>query len=137
NITPVVVPGNRRLIEISGSFEEVADKIGQVVQDADTIFQPWLDIRVTVSEYHPDMEQEIQQAVQNNPCIGFYRLRMIRSWDIAPSDPATALQSLTDLSPQDVFDIKCTEEQVPDAERETLSDTFREALELMHQQENE
>lgn len=137
-VMPLPVPGNRRLIEISGGLEEVLEKIGQVTQDADTVFKPWLDIRVEVSEYHPDMEQAILGAVESNTCIGFYRLRMIRLWDTATSVAAAqALRSLTDLSPLDVFDIKCTEEQIPDGDRATLNETFREALELMHQQENE
>ncbi len=137
-VTPLPVPGNRKMIELSGTFEAVLEKIGQVTQDADTVFPPWLDIQVQVSEYRPDMEQEIQDAVQHNSCIGFFRLRMIQSWDPAgDASAAEPMQSLSDLEPMDVLDIKCTEEQVPDADREALSDTFREALELMHQQENE
>ncbi len=137
-ITAVPVPGNRKMIEISGSLEDALAKINRISQDAESLFQPWLDIQVQLSEYRPDVEQQIREAVQNNPCVGFFRLRMIQLWHTAQPDAEDAtLQSLNDLGPLDVFEIKCTEEQVPEEDEILLSGTFREALELMQQQEQE
>lgn len=135
-ITPIPIPGNRRLIEIIGTGQEVLSKIDQIAQDGTTPFPIWLDLRVEVSEYSPDVEQQIHRRVEQNGQIEFHRVRMVRlSQNTDSNNGVQALQSLADLSPEDVFTIKCMEEQVKDEDKELLLEMFREALELMHQQE--
>ncbi len=132
-IQSIEVPGNRKLIGISGSLEDVITKIKKIEHEGD--FNPWLDIRVEVEEYQPDLEDRVKEAIQRNSIIEFYRLRMTRVRSHSEIVAEEPVPSLSELSPEDVFEIKCTEEQINSSDKSEMLATFREAMELMQQQD--
>jgi DNA repair protein SbcD/Mre11 len=132
-VTPIHVPIFQRLATVSGDWEKIDHGVTRICQDSllsvaavsDTgESQTWLDIVYTGSDVIPDLRERIDALIAGHALrvLRVKNQRPVANWETIPD------VSLDELTPDDVFQ-RCLEaHQVPDVQREVLTDVYRETL---------
>lgn len=124
-VSSVPVPCFQPLCSIKTSLAEVPEKMQQALQalpDGSTL---WLELVIGETDaYLTDLQQRVEQLLQNLP-VQLLRLRRQRSSQAAGLT-APAQQSLSELTPEQVWHTRL--------QTETLSDEQQQALTMLHRQ---
>ncbi len=127
-VRPLAVPCHRPILELSGSAEDLADRLRSLTWDAP--LDPFVYAAVEGHRAAGGLEAQLQKAAQANP-RGTPRLVQIRPGQ-APAgarlEEATPAPRLADLSPEEVFLRLCQAKGV--APDEPLLRAFRSLLSI-------
>ncbi len=71
NIIPVEVPSvlYRKLIRISGSLQEVCNKIKNINEKLIAFPTIWAEVQITLHSPQPDAKQVLEKELKENPCV--------------------------------------------------------------------
>lgn len=125
---PVPVP--RKLVSLKGTRAEVERKLLQLKTVAD-VLAPWVEITVQSDAPMPGLDMELRNFARDLPLeILRVRAEVKGSGRVAALD---SFQNLDDFNPEEVFLKRL--EGMPEAEQESLLQTFRELTEWQKTQE--
>lgn len=118
------LPVFRQLRTIAGSLEEVKAKIEGLAQKAaEAQFPPWADIRVHLDALLPDLNESLREFASGLP------LEILKIQAVYPNRKnlqEQQLPMLEDLSPIEVFRMKCERMGESPKQMEELLEQFRE-----------
>lgn len=132
-ITPLAIPIFQPLETIKGSLKEIEQQLS-VWQDYQGENVVWLDIEVASQDYLADIQQRIETLTQNLP-VEVVLLRRARKQKQGQS-LALANETLNELTVEEVFLRRLSEETLEDPEREQrLTQLFQQSYDaLRHEQ---
>lgn len=131
-INEIDIPKYRRLIRIKGDVFEVKQKLIDLEKED---IPTWLEIRVDVQTHNviPNLEQELNNLIRDKGKIEIIFIKQICIQVIEDLGSQSTIESLQELDPLKIFEMKCLlNNSLVDEE---LMFTFKEALELMREEE--
>lgn len=132
-VTPLPVPCFQPLASVQGNLEVLGAAIADAAALGTADKPVWLEVLVQGDDYLSDLQQRIQQLVGALP-VEVLRIRRERGAAVA-SLQAAARETLSELTPQDVFERRLALEQLDDAMREQLQARYRQVLASLQEQE--
>lgn len=124
-VTSLPVPCFQPLCSIKASLADVTEKVHQALQGLADGTVLWLELVITETDaYLTDLQQRIEQLLQDLP-VQLLRLRRQRSSQAAGLT-APMQQSLSELTPEQVWQTRL--------QAETLSDEQQQQLTILHRQ---
>jgi exonuclease SbcD len=135
-ITTLPVPLSRQLIRISGDPEQVKKMLQQLTISLKQNQLPaWIEVQVHTNSLLTQLQDELLEILQKKQGFGALFLRQLRQREASGIQENThSYHQLVDMSPQHVFDLKL-ESMGEEQDRETLRNSFAEALQLMEERE--
>ncbi|WP_273803187.1 exonuclease subunit SbcD [Providencia rettgeri] len=132
-ITPLAIPIFQPLQTLKGSLKEIEQQLS-VWQDYQGENAVWLDIEVASQDYLADIQQRIETLTQNLP-VEVVLLRRARKQKQG-QNLALANETLNELTVEEVFLRRLSEETLEDPEREQrLTQLFQQSYDaLRHEQ---
>lgn len=132
-ITPLAIPIFQPLQTLKGSLKEIEQQLS-VWQDYQGENAVWLDIEVASQDYLADIQQRIETLTQNLP-VEVVLLRRVRKQKQG-QNLALANETLNELTVEEVFLRRLSEETLEDPEREQrLTQLFQQSYDaLRHEQ---
>ncbi|WP_273826947.1 exonuclease subunit SbcD [Providencia rettgeri] len=132
-ITPLAIPIFQPLQTLKGSLKEIEQQLS-VWQDYQGENAVWLDIEVASQDYLADIQQRIETLTQNLP-VEIVLLRRARKQKQG-QNLALANETLNELTVEEVFLRRLSEETLEDPEREQrLTQLFQQSYDaLRHEQ---
>ena len=132
-ITPLAIPIFQPLHTLKGSLKEIEQQLS-VWQDYQGENAVWLDIEVASQDYLADIQQRIETLTQNLP-VEVVLLRRARKQKQG-QNLALANETLNELTVEEVFLRRLSEETLEDPEREQrLTQLFQQSYDaLRHEQ---
>lgn len=132
-ITPLAIPIFQPLQTIKGSLKEIEQQLS-VWRDYQGENAVWLDIEVASQDYLADIQQRIETLTQNLP-VEVVLLRRARKQKQG-QNLALANETLNELTVEEVFLRRLSEETLEDPEREQrLTQLFQQSYDaLRHEQ---
>lgn len=132
-ITPLAIPIFQPLQTLKGSLKEIEQQL-TVWQDYQGENAVWLDIEVASQDYLADIQQRIETLTQNLP-VEVVLLRRARKQKQG-QNLALANETLNELTVEEVFLRRLSEETLEDPEREQrLTQLFQQSYDaLRHEQ---
>ena len=130
-ITPLAIPIFQPLQTIKGSLKEIEQQLS-VWQDYQGENAVWLDIEVASQDYLADIQQRIETLTQNLP-VEVVLLRRARKQKQG-QNLALANETLNELTVEEVFLRRLSEETLEDPEREQrLTQLFQQSYDALRQ----
>jgi exonuclease SbcD len=131
-ITTLPIPLYRPLIRVSGEPEKVKQKLQQLtIELSEKQLPAWVEVQVQTNSLLTQLQDELLEILQKKPGFGQLFLRQLRQREASGIQENThSYHQLVDMSPQHVFDLKL-ESMGEEQDRETLRNSFAEALQLM------
>ncbi|HFF8524072.1 TPA: exonuclease subunit SbcD [Providencia rettgeri] len=132
-ITPLAIPIFQPLQTIKGSLKEIEQQLS-VWQDYQGENAVWLDIEVASQDYLADIQQRIEALTQNLP-VEVVLLRRARKQKQG-QNLALANETLNELTVEEVFLRRLSEETLEDPEREQrLTQLFQQSYDALRQEQ--
>ena len=122
-ITPLVVPRFQALMSVSGNLLALADAIAAAAAQGSVDKPVWLEVTVADDDYLSDLPSRISAMTQGLP-VEVLRVRRQRA-NTAASLASASLETLDELSPQDVFARRLAQEDLPAEMQQALSQRFQ------------
>ncbi len=128
HIQQVEIPQFRELLRITGDSQSCIAKLQEIAQQNYNL-PPWVDVVLTGNENSSVAYAEIRRAAEN------LRLEVLRTTLQNPSPHAGLEEHLTptavkELTPLEVFELKCRESKFDLDSHPEIVDAFHEALQL-------
>lgn len=134
-IQQIPVPLLRKLIYYQGEIDYIREKLSGLKTKEG--LSNWLKIELITETYHPHLEEELMSLLADK------NIEIILLNQIAPSNAnllkqkQQQLQSLSDLDPVEVFQMKLDTAKINETEaREELEHTFTELMNWMQERDN-
>ncbi|NNE30502.1 MAG: hypothetical protein HKN16_12760, partial [Saprospiraceae bacterium] len=116
----------RKLFRFSGSLSSVREQIqkkGEELEKTSPQFPAWIEVKVDLEEFVPNLHQTIQEWVAPFPM----EVVMTRISSVASNQFSEEFsEPLNTLSTREIFEKKCQVEQVPEKEAKSLMASFIE-----------
>jgi exonuclease SbcD len=125
-VTPVPVPGFRRLAVLNGNLASLAEALPRLAEGATPEQPVWVEVTVTEDDYLSDLPARIQALAEGLP-LEVLRIRRERANTAAQLTAETGV-TLDELDPLDVFARRLGQEALPDALRASLTERYREIV---------
>lgn len=125
-ITPLAVPRFQALISVSGNLVAIADAMAAAAAQGSADKPVWLEVMVTDDDYLSDLPSRISAMTQGLP-VEVLRVRRQRA-NTAASLVSDTLETLDELSPQDVFARRLAQEDLPAQMQQALSQRFHSVV---------
>lgn len=125
-ITPLAVPRFQALISLSGNLVAIADAMAAAAAQGSADKPVWLEVMVTDDDYLSDLPSRISAMTQGLP-VEVLRVRRQRA-NTAASLVSDTLETLDELSPQDVFARRLAQEDLPAQMQQALSQRFHSVV---------
>ncbi len=130
----VSVPKKRQLRKITGSFDEVKDKLE--AYDPDFELESFVEIEVNEEEFSAALLSEVEQLIaeytQSDKFSILKSKTTFQNGAIDTSDLFERGESIEDLKPIDVFEKLLENESLSDDKNSMITDAFIELLESIH-----
>lgn len=134
-ITEIPIPCFRPLLRIQGTPDEVIKKAATLMWQTDVALPVWVEGQAHTNSLISNLQDELLRILQAKPGFGQLFLRQVRLRQATGiSEQQTEYLSLTDMSPQHVFDLRL-QSLGEESETAALQETFSEALQLMQERE--
>lgn len=134
-VEEVPVPTFRRMVRLKGSLEKIIAKLLLLIKEIQDEQSVWLEVQVETDTPIYDVEERLQLLVRDRPSFELLFIKQLRLNALTNiNEQLEDTVTLNDLSPTHVFEKKCISE-FPDKDCSDLLSTFREALELMREEE--
>lgn len=118
----ITIPCFQKLIRIAGCWEEIEAAIQSTLQVAP---EAWLEITYHDAALCPDLDRRVDLAIQGT---ALQVLKVIQRSLSQESLRGEAAETLSDLSPAQVFERRLAEETLPDDQQQELRSAFSEIL---------
>ena len=125
-ITPLAVPRFQPLVSVSGSLAALADSIKTAAAQGTADKPVWLEVTVAEDDYLSDLPARVRQITQGLP-VDVLRVRRQRV-SAAATMASDSLETLDDLSPEDVFARRLAQEDLPPDMQAALRQRFGEVV---------
>ena len=131
-ITTLPIPLYRPLIRVSGEPDKVKLKLQQLtIALTENQLPAWVEVQVHTNSLLTQLQDELLEMLQKKPGFGQLFLRQLRQREASGiQENVNHYHQLVDMSPHHVFDLKL-ESMGEEQDRETLRNSFAEALQLM------
>jgi DNA repair protein SbcD/Mre11 len=134
-IHTIPVPCFRPLMRLHGTPEEVLRKAATLTWPTEVALPVWVEVQAHTNNLISHLQENLLEMLQSKPGFGQLFLRQVRLREATGiAEQQTDYLSLTDMSPQHVFDLRL-QSLGEEAETKGLQDTFKEALQLMQEKE--
>jgi len=125
-VTPLEVPRFQALVSVSGNLATLAEAIAQAAAQG-SVHQPvWLEVTVAEDDYVSDLPARITALTQGLP-VEVLRVRRLRS-NAAAVLAGDTVETLDELSPEDVFARRLALEDLPPGLPEALLSRYRSVV---------
>ncbi len=131
SVEPLEVPVTQQLVTLKGSMTEISQQLEQW-RDAPPDSKIWLDIEVSTDEYLNDMQRHIQDLAANLPVEILLIRRSRAQRERFMANPLK--ETLSELSPQDVFERRLSQETLDDEHAARLRKLFAQTLSSLHEE---
>ena len=129
-IEEISIPCFQSLVRISGTFQEISDKINEL-KEANS--DAWLEIEFTGTELIGNLRESLEEITAATKM----EIRRIRNAKMAEQtlNALHAGEDLNDLNTDEVF-LRCLDTfHVPDEERDSLTQSYHEILQILQEKE--
>ena len=126
NITPLAVPRFQPLISVMGSLSALASAITAAAAQGSTDAPVWLEVTVAEDDYLSDLPARIKDMTQGL-AVEVLRVRRQRA-NTAAIFAGDMLQTLDELSPEDVFAQRLAQEDLSPDMQAALGQRFAQVL---------
>lgn len=130
----IEVPLSRPLLSFKGSFSDVKKKISSYEQK--NPLTAWAEVKVVLQEYKGDLAEEVQ-ALGKEKGIDILKVSIEYDRTHLPNGEPTIQQSLSELTPLEVFKKKCEQDNIDleDQDYKEVLEAFQLLLEEVEAQE--
>ena len=128
-ITPLPVPVFQTLVAVRGSLTELAETLKTIAADADQERASWLDITIVEDDYLADLPARVQALTEGLP-VQVLRIKRQRG-NAAAQLHNEAMESLDELTPQDVFARRLAQESVEPPLQQALTDRYQAVVQAL------
>lgn len=125
-ITPLPVPWFQPLISASGNLLALSSAIAAAAAQGTAAKPVWLEVTVAEDDYLSDLPARISEMTQGLP-VEVLRVRRQRAATAGILD-GDILETLDELSPEDVFARRLAQEDLPPETQQALGQRFREVV---------
>jgi exonuclease SbcD len=125
-ITPLAVPRFQSLVSVSGNLSALVGSITAAAAEGTADKPVWLEITVAEDDYLSDLPSRISEMTQGLP-VEVLRVRRQRA-NAAATMASETLETLDELSPEDVFARRLAQEELPPDMQEALGHRYREVV---------
>ena len=128
-ITPLPVPVFQTLVAVRGSLTELAETLKTIAADADKEHASWLDITIVEDDYLADLPARVQALTEGLP-VQVLRIKRQRG-NAAAQLQNEAMESLDELTPQDVFARRLAQESLEPPLQQALTDRYQAVVQAL------
>lgn len=128
-ITPLPVPVFQTLVAVRGSLTELAETLKTIAADADKEHASWLDITIMEDDYLADLPARVQALTEGLP-VQVLRIKRQRG-NAAAQLQNEAMESLDELTPQDVFTRRLAQESLEPPLQQALTDRYQAVVQAL------
>ena len=128
-ITPLPVPVFQTLVAVRGSLTELAETLKTIAADADKERASWLDITIVEDDYLADLPARVQALTDGLP-VQVLRIKRQRG-NAAAQLQNEAMESLDELTPQDVFARRLAQESLEPPLQQALTDRYQAVVQAL------
>ncbi len=125
-VTPLEVPRFQALVSVSGNLATLADAIAQAAAQGSAQQPVWLEVTVAEDDYVSDLPARITALTQGLP-VDVLRVRRLRS-NAAAVLAGDTVETLDELSPEDVFARRLALEDLPPGLSDALLSRYRSVV---------
>lgn len=125
-VTPLTVPRLQQLASVRGSLEELPALLAAAAAPATPERPAWVEVVVAHDDYLSDLQPRVQAMAEGLP-LEVLRIRRLRE-EATPGLRGTALETLDELNPQEVFSRRLAVETLDEAMRVALEERYRGIL---------
>ena len=130
-VTPLAVPRFQGLQAVRGTLDELAQAMPALAAQATAACPLWLEVTVSQDDYLPDLPARVQQMTEGLP-LEVLRVRRDRGTATAQL-AALARETLDELSPQEVFERRLQQEDLPPELAQALAERYRGVVHALQQ----
>ncbi|MDR0214505.1 MAG: exonuclease subunit SbcD [Comamonas sp.] len=128
------VPVFQALIALRCTLADLPDALKKIAADADPKRASWLDITIEEDDYLADLPARVQALAEGLP-VQVLRIKRQRG-NTAPQLQSTAMESLDELTPQDVFARRLTLETLEPPLQQALTERYLGVVESLNHPED-
>lgn len=125
-VTPLAVPRFQSLRTVRGRLAELTGAIAEVAREGCSERPVWLEVQVVADDHLTDLQARINALCEGLP-VEVLRIRRERG-SAAAALTREAQETLDELSAEDVFDQRLTQEQLDDDLKQHLRGLYRQVL---------
>ena len=125
-ITPLPVPRFQPLMSVSGNLLALSRVIAVAAEQGAATKPVWLEVTVAEDDYLSDLPARISEMTQGLP-VEVLRVRRQRA-NTAGTLEGDILETLDELSPEDVFARRLAQEDLPAETQAALAQRFRDVV---------
>ncbi len=125
-ITPLPVPRFQPLMSASGNLLALSNVIAAAAAEGTAAKPVWLEVTVAEDDYLSDLPARISEMTQGLP-VDVLRVRRQRA-NTAGTLAGDSLETLDELSPEDVFARRLAQEDLPAETQAALAQRFRSVV---------
>jgi exonuclease SbcD len=133
SLEEIDIPVCRQLVRFRGDLEKIRKHL-ITFDNGDHPYPAWVEVQVETDNYIHDLDTQLLGFLSDSSQLQFFSRQTRLTPAPALDSQLPEMQSLDELSPQEVFRKKC-ESVFADEQVDDLLHTFNELLELMHQQD--
>lgn len=125
-VTPLAVPRFQMLRTVRGRLAELTGAIAETAREGCAERPVWLEVQVVADDHLSDLQARINALCEGLP-VEVLRIRRERG-SAAAALTREAQETLDELSAEDVFDQRLTQEQLDDDLKQHLRGLYRQVL---------
>jgi len=125
-ITPLPVPRFQPMVSVSGNLQALAEGIAEVATQGTADKPVWLEVTVAQDDYLSDLPARISEMTKDL-AVEVLRVRRQRA-NAAAILPSETLETLDELSPDDVFARRLAQEELSPAMQAALAQRYAQVV---------
>ncbi|EED65480.1 exonuclease subunit SbcD [Comamonas testosteroni] len=133
-VTSLPVPVSQAMAALRCTLADLPNALKKIAADADPKRATWLDITIEEDDYLADLPARVQALVEELP-VQVLRIKRQRG-NSAPQLQSAAMESLDELTPQDVFARRLALETLEPPLQQALTERYRSVVESLSHPEN-
>ena len=133
-VTSLPVPVSQAMAALRCTLADLPNELKKIAADADPKRATWLDITIEEDDYLADLPARVQALVEELP-VQVLRIKRQRG-NSAPQLQSAAMESLDELTPQDVFARRLALETLEPPLQQALTERYRSVVESLSHPEN-
>ncbi|MFT5832825.1 MAG: exonuclease SbcD [Cognaticolwellia sp.] len=126
------VPIYRRLIRVTGTYQEVTEALAAIETDAN-LLTGWIEVVVKTDKGIPNLNDELKAIVADKD-VEILKCRL-EATILKETEKIELMDDLKEMSELEVFGKKCEAEGYDEAETDTLTNTFKELVNWMEERD--
>ena len=128
-ITPLAVPVFQSLVALRSTLKALPDALKTIAASAQPERATWLDVTIEEDDYLADLPARVQALADGLP-LQVLRIKRQRG-QAAPQLLSDAMESLDELTPQDVFARRLAQETMEPPLQAALTERYRSVVDAL------